>query len=225
MGPGPMGGMGAMGGMMGGMMGGNPMMGGGDTQRTLYIGGLHPDATPKDICDVLRGGLVQKVNFLSEKNTAFVTFIDPSAAVALYLRGSNEGIVIKGKRVKIGWDIGPLDPEMTELTLRADFSTFGEIELIHMVPEKKIAFVSFTDIASAIKVVEGGELQQAFPAYAPMRVNYGKDRLELTEHAFLEIMVPRLSLLDSDDMIRQMFVSLDLQGNGFITLHNLKPAI
>ncbi|KAI9347726.1 hypothetical protein BDR26DRAFT_799495 [Obelidium mucronatum] len=166
-------------------------------QRTLYLGGLHPDATAKDICDVLRGGLVQKVHFLAEKNTAFVTFIDPMVAHALFLRGSNEGVVIKGKRVKIGWGkpapfmpsnifnalqkgatrnvyVGPLDATMTEQRLRTDFGEFGEVELINMVPEKQIGFVSFTDIASAIKVVEG--LAAANPLYANLRVSYGKDR-------------------------------------------------
>ncbi|ORY50292.1 hypothetical protein BCR33DRAFT_713121 [Rhizoclosmatium globosum] len=173
--------------------GGIPM----NPQRTLYLGGLHPDATPKDICDVLRGGLVQKVNFLPEKNTAFVTFIDPMAAHALFVRGNNEGVVIKGKRVKIGWGkpapvipstifqalqqgatrnvyVGPLDASMDEDRLRTDFSEFGEIELINMVKDKNIGFVSFTDIASAIKVVEN--LQSSNPQYSSLRVAYGKDR-------------------------------------------------
>ncbi|KAJ3285247.1 EF-hand calcium-binding domain-containing protein 11 [Rhizoclosmatium sp. JEL0117] len=51
---------------------------------------------------------------------------------------------------------------------------------------------------------------------------YNLERGELNLDAFTEIMAPRLAQVDSDDMIRQMFVALDLQGNGFITLENLK---
>ncbi|KAJ3127938.1 hypothetical protein HK100_009455 [Physocladia obscura] len=166
-------------------------------QRVLYLGGLHPDATAKDICDVVRGGLIQRVHVLAEKNTAFVTFLDGIAATNLFVRGNNEGVVIKGKRVKVGWGkpapiisgamfaalqngatrnvyVGPLSPYLTEDQLKKDFSEYGEVEFIHMVQEKNIAFVSMCDIGSAIAAVES--IKSAKSDYAGLRVHYGKDR-------------------------------------------------
>ncbi|KAJ3112196.1 hypothetical protein HK100_002425 [Physocladia obscura] len=166
-------------------------------QRVLYLGGLHPDATAKDICDVVRGGLIQRVHVLTEKNTAFVTFLDGIAATNLFVRGNNEGVVIKGKRVKVGWGkpapiisgamfsalqngatrnvyVGPLSPYLTEDQLNKDFSEYGEVEFIHLVPEKNIAFVSMCDICSAIAAVES--IKSAKSDYAGLRVHYGKDR-------------------------------------------------
>ncbi|KAI8614887.1 hypothetical protein BC830DRAFT_1065035 [Chytriomyces sp. MP71] len=195
--------MGMGGGMMGGMGGAGGMTGGDANNvpiaplRTLYLGGLHPDASSKDILDVVRGGLVQKLNLLPEKNTAFVTFVDPAAAHNLFTRGNDNGVVIKGKRVKVGWGkpaptipmfifnglqagasrnvyVGPLTEGMDEERLRADFGVFGEIEYINILTEKNIAFVAFTDIGFAIRAVEGLKSQNA--AYSACRVSYGKDR-------------------------------------------------
>ncbi|KAJ3347484.1 hypothetical protein HDU83_002083 [Entophlyctis luteolus] len=195
---------GSLAGVVGGGGGGGgmgvPGMQGGMTMRTLYLGGLHPDVVVKDICDVVRGGLLQKVHYLPEKNTAFVTFVDPMAASTLHMRGNNEGVVIKGKRVKVGWGkpaqpitstvftsiqngatrtvyVGPLAAGITEERLRQDFSKFGEIEMINMVPgaDKTICFISYMDIAFAISAVNSAHA--AFgDAYAGMRINFGKDR-------------------------------------------------
>ena len=114
---------------------------------------------------------------MSDKNIAFITFIEASAALSFYNRGMAEGLVLKGKRVKFGWGkatplphtvasavlhlgasrnvyIGALDETITEEKLRQDFGEFGEIELVNMVQEKNIGFVNFTDIMSAVKAVE-----------------------------------------------------------------------
>lgn len=99
---------------------------------------------------------------------------------------------MKSKRMKIGWGkpsqlpvsisiavakgasrnvyIGSLDDYVTKESLDDDFNEFGEIELINIVGEKKIGFVSFTDITCAIKAVEFHR------SAGRLRVNYGKDR-------------------------------------------------
>jgi RNA recognition motif-containing protein len=132
---------------------------------------------------------------MPDKNIAFVSFIDPNAALAFYNRGNTEGVVIKGKRVKVGWGkpsplplsvssvvqtgasrnvyIGNLDASITEERLRKDFGDYGEIELINILHDKSIAFVSFTDISSAVKAVESVRL---LPEYVHFKINFGKDR-------------------------------------------------
>ena len=114
---------------------------------------------------------------MAEKNIAFITFIEASAALSFYNRGMTDGLALKGKRVKFGWGkptplphtvasavlhmgasrnvyIGSLDENITEEMLAQDFQEFGEIELVNLVPEKNIGFVNFTDIMSAVKAVE-----------------------------------------------------------------------
>lgn len=162
--------------------------------RTIYIGGIHPEATTKDLCDAIRGGILQNIKYMSLKNIAFVMFICPIAAQSFYDRISAEGLSIKSKRCKIGWGkpqpIAPLISHIVSLggsrnvyigglhtpdpdKLRQDFSPFGEIELINIVPERNIAFVNYTDISFAIKAVEAMKNHRD---YVRFKINYGKDR-------------------------------------------------
>ncbi|KNC96864.1 uncharacterized protein SPPG_07696 [Spizellomyces punctatus DAOM BR117] len=171
------------------------MNGNAGTNRTVYLGSIHPDVTTKDLCDVIRGGILQNIKYMPDKNIAFVTFIDPSSAVNFYNRGTYEGVVLKGKRLKVGWGkatslpqsvavavqsgasrnvyIGAIDELITEDRLRKDFSEFGDIELVNIIPEKNIGFVNFVDIMSAVKAVESMKL---VPDYGKYKINYGKDR-------------------------------------------------
>ncbi|KAI9347725.1 hypothetical protein BDR26DRAFT_50810 [Obelidium mucronatum] len=55
-----------------------------------------------------------------------------------------------------------------------------------------------------------------------LSLKYNLEQGEMTQDAFLAIMAPRLSQIDSDDMIRQQFVAMDVAGRGFITLQDLK---
>ncbi|KAI9364464.1 hypothetical protein DFJ73DRAFT_619984 [Zopfochytrium polystomum] len=169
----------------------SPMSG----NRTVYLGGVHAEAVTKDICDVVRGGILQNVKYMPEKNIAFVKFIDPGAALAFYNRGNNEGVVIKGKRVKVGWGkpsglplsiaavvqsgasrnvyIGQIDSTITEERLKRDLAEYGEIEMVNIVPDKNIAFANFTDILAAVRAVE---MLRGRADYAGFKISYGKDR-------------------------------------------------
>jgi RNA recognition motif-containing protein len=164
--------------------------------RTVYLGGFGPDITIKDICDVIRGGILQEIKYKSEGNCAFVTFVDPNTATSFYNKVSCEGIIIKGKRItKVGWGkhptlsqhlstaiqngatrnvyIGQLEEGTTEEKLRKDFSEFGDIELINLIPEKRYGFVNFTSIKAAVKAVENIKNRQE---YQNQKISYGKDR-------------------------------------------------
>jgi len=164
--------------------------------RTVYLGGFGPDITIKDICDVIRGGILQEIKYKSEGNCAFVTFVDPNTATSFYNKVSCEGIIIKGKRItKVGWGkhptlsqhlstaiqngatrnvyIGQLEEGTTEEKLRKDFADFGDIELINLIPEKRYGFVNFTSIKSAVKAVE---TMRNNPNYQNQKISYGKDR-------------------------------------------------
>ncbi|KAG5457775.1 MAG: hypothetical protein BJ554DRAFT_2132, partial [Olpidium bornovanus] len=163
--------------------------------RSVYLGGIHPDATCEDICNAIRGGILNQIRYLSDKHIAFVTFVDPSAAVGFYNTCAFQGLVVKSRRVRVGWGkpavvprdvlaavqvgasrnvyLGGIEDNVNEDQLRADFSAFGEIELVNILREKSCGFVNFTTVSAAMKAVEG---MRASPGYAGVKINFGKDR-------------------------------------------------
>jgi len=170
---------------------------GSEVNRTVYIGGLHADATYTELLDIVRGGAVASCKILSEKNCAFVTFVDPESALAFHHASLNrDGLIIHGQKVKVGWGKPePLPPTViaalqrgatrnvylggietdtvTEQKLETDLSQYGIIEKVNIVLDKQIAFVNFISIQSAVKAVAA--LRQD-PMYSKYKINYGKDR-------------------------------------------------
>ncbi|SCU84277.1 LADA_0D00826g1_1 [Lachancea dasiensis] len=71
--------------------------------RTIYLGNLPKDVKIEEICNAVRGGLLQNIKLLSDRHVCFVTFIDPTAAAQLYAMTSLHGLTIHNKRCKIGW--------------------------------------------------------------------------------------------------------------------------
>lgn len=166
--------------------------------RTVYLGNIHPETTTAEICNHIRGGILQNIRFIPEKHIAFVTFVDPNAALAFYHLASYQGIMIHNRRLKIGWGkhSGPLSPAiqfavqaggsrnvyigniddpdfLTEEKIRSDFSQYGEIETVNSLREKNCAFANFTNIQSAIKCIEG---MKGHEDYQNVKISYGKDR-------------------------------------------------
>ncbi|ORZ28205.1 hypothetical protein BCR41DRAFT_295486, partial [Lobosporangium transversale] len=165
-------------------------------KRTIYLGKLAPETTCADICNSIRGGILSKIRYLSKKYSAFVTFVDPKAAQMFYDTVSKGGFKIKNQKPKLGWGpkalnlpleviqafrqgacrnvyLGGIEGIADEEKLRADFSEYGEIELINVVPSKNCGFVSFTDVLAAVKAVKNIPLKSE---YATVKVGYGKDR-------------------------------------------------
>ncbi|CAO3607450.1 unnamed protein product [Mucor hiemalis] len=166
---------------------------GGFANRTIYLGNIHPDTTAEDICNVIRGGILSQIRFIPDKHIAFITFVDPILAEGFF--NSTECLVIKSRRLKIGWGkastlplvvlnavqnggsrnvyIGNIDDTITEEKLKYDFSEYGDIELVNTLKEKSCAFVNFTSIAGAVRAIEGIRSKEE---YKKFRINYGKDR-------------------------------------------------
>ena len=132
------------------------------------------------------------------RRSQFVTFVDPAAALTFFQVASYQGLTLNNRRLKIGWgkNSGPLPPALalavhagatrnvyvgniedfdtfTEEKLKRDFGEFGEIELVNFLKEKNCAFVNFTNIANAIKAIDGVKNK---PDYANLRIAHGKDR-------------------------------------------------
>ncbi|KAI9311848.1 hypothetical protein BX666DRAFT_1867171 [Dichotomocladium elegans] len=163
--------------------------------RTIYLGNIHPDTTCEEICNVIRGGILSQIRYLSDKHIAFVTFVDPTLALHFFNQSMYHGLVIKNRRLKIGWGkasslspavlaavqnggsrnvyLGNIDETVTEEKLKQDFADYGEIELVNTLKEKNCAFVNFTSIAAAVRAIEGIRSKEE---YKKFRINYGKDR-------------------------------------------------
>ncbi|CAG8457391.1 4912_t:CDS:1 [Scutellospora calospora] len=165
--------------------------------RTVYLGNIHPDTTCEEICNVIRGGILQQIRYMPEKHIAFVTFIDSNSANSFMYIAQQTGVVVKNRRLKVGWGknpgplpghiqmavntqsasrnvyVGQLDDNITEEKLRQDFSEYGDIELVNILKEKSCGFVNFTSIMSAIKAIDQIKAKDEYKKY---RINYGKDR-------------------------------------------------
>ena len=164
--------------------------------RTVYLGNIHPETTIEEICNVVRGGLLHHIRYIPDKHICFVTFIDPTSSASFYALSNLQGLMIHNRRLKIGWGkhsgalppaialavsggasrnvyVGNLDESWSEERLRQDFSDYGEIELINTLREKSCAFVNFTNIANAIKAIEGIRGREE---YRRFKINFGKDR-------------------------------------------------
>ncbi|AOW02922.1 uncharacterized protein YALI1_C21755g [Yarrowia lipolytica] len=164
--------------------------------RTVYLGNVHPETSTEEICNVVRGGLLHHIRYIPERHICFVTFVDPTAAAQFFALSNLQGLTIHNKRLKIGWGkhsgplptpialavtagasrnvyIGDIDDNWPESKLRADFSEFGDIEQINFLKEKSCAFVNFTNLANAIKAIEGIKQKSE---YQQFKINFGKDR-------------------------------------------------
>lgn len=166
--------------------------------RTVYLGNLHQDSSVEEICNVVRGGLLQSIRFLKERHVCFITFIDPIAAAQFFAMCQLHGLTIHNRRIKVGWGkhSGPLSNALSLAVsngasrniyigniinfeyynpqkLRDDFSTFGDIEQINFLEEKNCAFINFVNIANAIKAIDG---IKSFDDYKTLKINFGKDR-------------------------------------------------
>lgn len=166
--------------------------------RTVYLGNIHPETSIEDLCNAIRGGILQSIRYMHDKHIAFVTFVDPNAAFTFYQVATYQGLTLNNRRLKIGWgkNPGPISPSLNmsvsngatrnvyigniedfevfnEDKLKRDFGEYGEIELVNFLKEKNCAFVNFTNIANAIKAIEGIKVK---PEYANLRIAHGKDR-------------------------------------------------
>lgn len=166
--------------------------------RTVYLGNLHLELLVEEICNVVRGGLLQSIRFLKERYVCFITFIDPIAAAQFFAMCQLHGLIIHNRNVKVGWgkhsgtlpnalslavlngasrniyigNISDFD-RYNAAKLRADFGTFGDIEQINFLKEKNCAFINFLNIANAIKALDG---IKSFDDYKDLKINFGKDR-------------------------------------------------
>jgi len=71
-----------------------------NSNRTVYIGGLHRDTTYSELLDIIRGGNVAMCKIVPEKNCAFVTFVEAESASTFHRMAmlGRDIMVIRGQK-------------------------------------------------------------------------------------------------------------------------------
>ncbi|OUM54894.1 hypothetical protein BVG19_g4343 [[Candida] boidinii] len=84
--------------------------------RTVFLGSLHPDTTAEEVCNNVRGGMLEKIRIFPERNICFITFIDANDAAQFFATYTTEPITIHGRRIKLGWGdhSGPLSDKVVQ---------------------------------------------------------------------------------------------------------------
>jgi len=49
---------------LGGLNGNQPL------NRTIYLGNIHPETTTEDLCNAIRGGVLQSIRYMQDKHIA-----------------------------------------------------------------------------------------------------------------------------------------------------------
>lgn len=173
-----------------------------EPNRTIFLGGVTAGITAHDVCNAVRGGLVEDVHMLPEKKCAFVSFVSPQSAAMFHSMNAN-GLEVNGVQLKVGRGkprrlsravcaaleqgltrnvfLGGTDDSVTIASLKADLGRFGEIEKCDVLPAKHIAFVHFTSMTAALECVmelKAPQSQLHSKGYNKFRVNYGRDRCD-----------------------------------------------
>ncbi|AMD21335.1 HER056Wp [Eremothecium sinecaudum] len=173
--------------------------------RTIYLGNLPRDVKLEEICNSVRGGLLQNIKLLNDRHVCFVTFIDPTAAAQFYAMSSLHGLTIHNKRCKIGWGkhSGPL-PNPLALAVSRGASRNLYLGNIDFQADKQLSEPVFTEASLRNKFQEYGEVEQinflyernccfinfanissailaidkikSIPIFKDLKINFGKDR-------------------------------------------------
>lgn len=153
-------------------------MGGGVGNRTIYIGNIHPRSRAEDICNVVRGGILQGIKFLPERHICFVTFIEASSAVQFYTNAFIDPIVLHGNMLKVGWGhhSGPL-PKSIALAVTVGASRNVYVSLPEFAfKDKYINDPQYKDFAQKFKLPNEQQLRKDFSHYGEIeQINYLND--------------------------------------------------
>ncbi|SCV01930.1 LANO_0F14246g1_1 [Lachancea nothofagi CBS 11611] len=153
-------------------------MGGGLGNRTVYIGNINQRSKAEDICNVVRGGLLQSVKFIAPKQICFVTFIEAAAAVQFFANSSIEPIVLHGNVLKVGWGHHSGDlPQSISLAVTIGASRNVYVSLPeHAFKDKFVNDPEFESLQEKYKLPNKEALLKDFRTYGDIeQINFLQD--------------------------------------------------
>ncbi|KAF9129152.1 hypothetical protein BGW39_004420 [Mortierella sp. 14UC] len=169
--------------------------------RTVFVGKIPEAASMKEILDLVTTGNVEEVRQVRkkqkncEKVCAFITFVDSDAAAQFLAQGRKEKWRIRKQVLELNWGaltpvvpkiaeavkcgasrcvcVGRLDRTVSKEMLETDFSRFGQVESLKLLVDKKVAYVYFTSVESAMKAKAALSIEHQ---YLHRRLSFGMDR-------------------------------------------------
>jgi RNA recognition motif-containing protein len=179
-----------------------PPMSQGQPCTTVWVGGLTDSTTEDDLTKFFGCfGTLDNVKLLPAKNCAFIRYNSIPEAIAAYHGMTNKIINGNQIRVGWGKTennegqgnnnnnnnnqggsggqepcrnlyVGNVEGDITEEQLHREFSRFGTIEKIKIIPQKGCAFVTFHSLASALECRK--RLHGTMMFGRPVKINFGK---------------------------------------------------
>jgi hypothetical protein len=52
--------------------------------RTVYLGNVHPETTAEDLCNAIRGGVLQSIRYMQDKHIAVCLYFLPNTIVCSF---------------------------------------------------------------------------------------------------------------------------------------------
>ncbi|VUG19260.1 DEBR0S4_14400g1_1 [Brettanomyces bruxellensis] len=82
--------------------------------RTIYLGNLDCKTTEEDICNAVRGGMLESVHLLRNRRVCFITFINSEDAAGFMARSQSFGFFVHSRCLHVDWghNSGPLSSEI-----------------------------------------------------------------------------------------------------------------
>jgi len=178
----------------------------GGEMRTVYLGNLHPDTTVEELCNVVRGGALERIKLLSDRGIAFVTFLYCANAQEFVSRTTRDGLTVRHRKLKVGWGrscsslplalqsavsmgasrnvyIGgvtkqpdSLDEEEETKILDRLRADFREYGEIELVNRPAGMDCAFVNFYRIQSAIKALEGIKKKPGYEGLRINFGKDR-------------------------------------------------
>lgn len=173
--------------------------------RNIFIGGLPLNTTLTTICNTVRGGSLEKVKLIKDKNICFVTFLETQAALDFHNHYQANDFIINKKKCIIKWGkhSGLLDPLLKFAVFKGasrnvyiggvkfnsnnnskdPFSwvnikkTFSKFGEVEQINFLMDKGCFFVNFASIQSAVECLDKLRDDPLYKDLQMNYGKDRV------------------------------------------------
>jgi len=166
--------------------------------RAIFLGNVHDDVSYSDLCKLAnRYGAIESVKIVKAKNSAFINFIDPVAAAAFVNASQAQPINLANQPIRVNWAksvplhpelaaqvrqgatrnlfVGNVDDHISEDLVRELFSPFGDFDSISLLRPKKIAFINFASLKSALKAKEALQGQSVGDPPVQLKINFAKE--------------------------------------------------
>jgi len=166
--------------------------------RAIFLGNVQDDVSFQDICKLAnRFGAIESVKIVKAKSSAFINFIDPAAAAAFVASAQQSPITLADQPIRVNWAkstpihpeilaqvrqgatrnlfVGNIEEHISEDLVRELFAPFGEFDSIVLLRQKKIAFVNFASLKSALKAKDALQGQSVGDPPVQLKINFAKE--------------------------------------------------